>query len=171
MSLWIVGRVRVLRRTNANSHDPVLPLTTTMNGTVTDVVLSTSTPSPFNGVGLNGNGPVPAIDSVSAGTLKFTTGLILPPPDVKCMSLGSSLTHKSISCTHLRFSHRRPHDCAHEPLVGSAPVRGKTAREPAYGPRVLVPQPGRPLSCLLQKPYGCGDEGGNLRRGSDGCRR
>jgi hypothetical protein len=77
-----------------------------MNGTVTDLVLSTSTPPPLNGVGLNGNGPTPAIDHVSAGTLKFTTGLILPPPDVKCMSLGPSLTYKSNSYTHLRFSHR-----------------------------------------------------------------
>ena len=39
-------------------------------------------------------------------------------------------------------------DCAYELLVRPTPVQGKTVQEPAYGPRILVPQPGRPLSCL-----------------------
>ena len=53
-----------------------------MNGAATDVHVATSTPPPLNGVGVNGNGT--ANDTGSTGTLKFTTGLILPPPDVKC---------------------------------------------------------------------------------------
>jgi hypothetical protein len=53
-----------------------------MNGAATDVYVVTPTPPPLNGVGLNGNGT--ANDSGSTGTLKFSTGLILPPPDVKC---------------------------------------------------------------------------------------
>jgi hypothetical protein len=94
--------VRFLRRTNENSHDPVLTLTT-MNGAVTDVVVSTSTPPPLNGVGVNGNGPAPANDS---GTLKFTTGLILPPPDVKCTSVRRPWVPHQLttnSYAHLRF--------------------------------------------------------------------
>lgn len=55
---------------------------TTMNGATTDIDGASSTPPPLNGVSVNGNGA--ANDSASAGTLKFTTGLILPPPDVKC---------------------------------------------------------------------------------------
>ena len=142
-----------------------------MNGAATDVHVATSTPPPLNGVGVNGNGT--ANDTGSTGTLKFTTGLILPPPDVKCTSfiiLGSLINLQEHLNAHSLFSYRRPHNRAHEPLVGSAPVRGKTAREPAYGPRVLVPQPGRPLSCLLQKPIGSGNEGRDFGRGSHGYR-
>ena len=60
-----------------------------MNGTVTVTDdTSTSTPPPLNGAGAEGNEFVNG-DS-SSGTLKFTTGLILPPPDVKCTSLSST---------------------------------------------------------------------------------
>ncbi len=55
-----------------------------MNGADTGLYVATPTPPPLNGVGVNGNGP--ANDSGSTGTLKFSTGLILPPPDVKCSS-------------------------------------------------------------------------------------
>ena len=55
----------------------------TMNGAVTaNADLSTSTPPPLNGVAVNGNGV--HNDAGFAETLKFSTGLILPPPDVKC---------------------------------------------------------------------------------------
>jgi hypothetical protein len=75
------GRVSPFpRRTPKYSHDPGLPMTT-MNGAVADIHVATPTPPPPNGVGVNGND---AHDSASTGTLKFTTGLILPPPDVKC---------------------------------------------------------------------------------------
>ena len=63
-----------------------------MNGTATDVHVATPTPPPLNGIGINGNGIVN--DSGSTETFKFSTGLILPPPDVKCTSfviLGSLL--------------------------------------------------------------------------------
>ena len=51
-----------------------------MNGAID--VTSTSTPPPLNGAGAEGNEL-----TNGAGTLKFSTGLILPPPDVKCTSL------------------------------------------------------------------------------------
>ena len=89
-----------------NSHDLVL-LLTTMNGAATDVHTATSTPPPLNGVGVNGNDT--ANDSGSTGTLKFTTGLILPPPDVKCTSsviLGSLISLHEHLYAHLRFSNR-----------------------------------------------------------------
>jgi hypothetical protein len=89
-----------------NSHDPVL-LLTTMNGAATDVHMATSTPPPLNGVGVNGNAA--ANDSESTGTLKFTTGLILPPPDVKCTSsviLGSLINLQERLYAHLRSSYR-----------------------------------------------------------------
>jgi len=62
-------------------------MTTTMNGTmtVTDIDISISTPLPLNGAGANGSELTN--DVGPSGTLKFTTGLILPPPDVKCTSL------------------------------------------------------------------------------------
>jgi hypothetical protein len=57
-----------------------------MNGTMTVTNdTSTSTPPPHNGAGTESNGLVNG--DVPSGTLKFTTGLILPPPDVKCTSL------------------------------------------------------------------------------------
>ena len=71
-----------------------------MNGAATDVHVATPTPPPLNGVGVNGNGTVN-----DSGTLKFSTGLILPPPDVKCTSsviLGSLQAHLY---AHLRFSY------------------------------------------------------------------
>ena len=73
-----------------------------MNGAATDVLVATSTPPPLNGAGINGNG----LDSGSAGTPKFSTGLILPPPDVKCTSfvvLGSLINlHELCICA---FTH------------------------------------------------------------------
>jgi len=158
-----------LRHRNENSHDSGLPMTT-MNGTALDVHTATPTPLPPNGVGVNGNDH--SQDIGSTGTLKFSTGLILPPPDVKCVFFINPLIPLNLpGLSHRLLSYRRSHNHTHEPLVGSAPVRGKTAREPAYGPRVLVPQPGRPLSCLLQKPAGGSNEGGDLGRDSRGCRR
>ena len=54
-----------------------------MNGTLTTTnYTSTSTPPPLNGAGAEGN---ELTNGVSV--LKFSTGLILPPPDVKCTSL------------------------------------------------------------------------------------
>jgi hypothetical protein len=53
-----------------------------MNGTMTTTDYpSTSTPPPLNGAGAEGNELANGV-----GTLKFSTGLILPPPDVKCTS-------------------------------------------------------------------------------------
>jgi hypothetical protein len=77
-----------------------------MNGAATDVVV-TSTPPPLNGVDINGSGT--PNDSASTGTLKFTTGLILPPPDVKCTSsviLGSLINLHEHLYAHLRISYR-----------------------------------------------------------------
>ena len=55
----------------------------TMNGATTvNTDELTSTPPPLNGVAVNGNGV--HNDAGFSGTLKFSTGLILPPPDVKC---------------------------------------------------------------------------------------
>ena len=56
---------------------------TTMNGATTDTDVASSTPPLLNGVSVSVNGS--ANDSASTGTLKFSTGLILPAPDVKCM--------------------------------------------------------------------------------------
>src|SRR5713101_9176676 len=72
---------RFLSRGTEPSPDQRFPMTT-MNGATTDIDGASSTPPPLNGVSVNGNGA--ANDSASAGTLKFSTGLILPPPDVKC---------------------------------------------------------------------------------------
>ncbi|SRR6266446_2816267 len=89
-----------------NSHGLTL-LLTTMNGVATDVHMATPTPPPLNGVGINGNGS--ANNSESTGTLKFTTGLILPPPDVKCTSsviLGSLINSQEHLYAHMRISYR-----------------------------------------------------------------
>ena len=78
-----------------------------MNGAATDVHVATSTPPPLNGVGVNGNGT--ANDPGSTGTLKFSTGLILPAPDVKCTSsviLGTLINLQEHLYAHLRFSNR-----------------------------------------------------------------
>src|ERR1700761_4826415 len=57
-----------------------------MNGTMTTTDhSSTSTPPPLNGAGAEGNELTNGVEPL--GVLKFSTGLILPPPDVKCMSL------------------------------------------------------------------------------------
>ena len=72
-----------------------------MNGTPTNIDIASSTPPPLNGV-VNGNGS--ANDSASAGTLKFTTGLILPPPDVKCtVSIIPAFPHKTDPTTYMRI--------------------------------------------------------------------
>ncbi|KAH9171495.1 Pre-mRNA splicing factor PRP21 like protein-domain-containing protein [Lactarius sanguifluus] len=70
-----------------------------MNGTmtVTDIDPSLSTPLPLNGAGANGD------ESVGpSGTLKFTTGLILPPPDVKS-TINRTIVHMNRSSDPLQF--------------------------------------------------------------------
>lgn len=67
-----------------------------MNGTTDDT--SASTPPPLNGAGAEGNDL-----TNGAGTLKFSTGLILPPPDVKCTSL--VVDFQSLIVSPCRASH------------------------------------------------------------------
>ncbi|KAF8270335.1 Pre-mRNA splicing factor PRP21 like protein-domain-containing protein [Lactarius quietus] len=72
-----------------------------MNGTlITTDHTSTSTPPPLNGAGAEGddltNGVVPM------GTLKFSTGLILPPPDVKS-TINRTIVHMNRSSDPLQF--------------------------------------------------------------------
>ncbi|KAF8497079.1 Pre-mRNA splicing factor PRP21 like protein-domain-containing protein [Russula emetica] len=71
-----------------------------MNGAATDVHVATSTPPPLNGVGVNGNST--PNDSGSTGTLKFLTGLILPPPDVKS-TVDRTIVHMNRSSDPLQF--------------------------------------------------------------------
>ncbi|KAI9508491.1 Pre-mRNA splicing factor PRP21 like protein-domain-containing protein [Russula earlei] len=61
---------------------------------------ATSTPPPLNGVDVNGNGH--SNDSGFAGTLKFSTGLILPPPDVKS-TIDRTIVHMNRSSDPLQF--------------------------------------------------------------------
>ncbi|KAH8983550.1 Pre-mRNA splicing factor PRP21 like protein-domain-containing protein [Lactarius hatsudake] len=70
-----------------------------MNGTmtVTDIDPSLSTPLPLNGAGANGDEGVGP-----SGTLKFTTGLILPPPDVKS-TINRTIVHMNRSSDPLQF--------------------------------------------------------------------
>ncbi|THH14717.1 hypothetical protein EW146_g5648 [Bondarzewia mesenterica] len=53
------------------------PTTTTMDG----ILVATPTPPPMNGHAVHGGG---ILASDTHGYLKFTSGLILPPPEVKC---------------------------------------------------------------------------------------
>ncbi|KAH9053850.1 Pre-mRNA splicing factor PRP21 like protein-domain-containing protein [Lactarius vividus] len=65
--------------------------------TVTDFDASLSTPLPLNGAGANGDEGVGP-----SGTLKFTTGLILPPPDVKS-TINRTIVHMNRSSDPLQF--------------------------------------------------------------------
>ncbi|KAI9457754.1 Pre-mRNA splicing factor PRP21 like protein-domain-containing protein [Lactarius psammicola] len=68
--------------------------------TTTDVDISTLTPPPLNGAGANGNELTN--DVGPSGTLKFTTGLILPPPDVKS-TINRTIVHMNRSSDPLQF--------------------------------------------------------------------
>ncbi|KAH9977204.1 Pre-mRNA splicing factor PRP21 like protein-domain-containing protein [Lactifluus volemus] len=74
---------------------------TTMNGATTvNTDELTSTPPPLNGVVVNGNDV--HNDAGFSGTLKFSTGLILPPPDVKS-TVDRTIVHMNRSSDPLQF--------------------------------------------------------------------
>ncbi|KAI0303410.1 Pre-mRNA splicing factor PRP21 like protein-domain-containing protein [Multifurca ochricompacta] len=72
-----------------------------MNGAVNDTDISTPTPPPsLNGININGNGT--SNDVGPSGTLKFSTGLILPSPDVKS-TIDRTIVHMNRSSDPLQF--------------------------------------------------------------------